>query len=85
MCGIVGYFGSSPNGLVHVLGGMSAILYRAPDSTGAAWFGDERETIRLRKAELAVRMQDLMSVFDSLKRCKFVLYGGSGSRIWWTG
>jgi aldehyde:ferredoxin oxidoreductase len=29
-----------------------------------------------RKAELTVKMQDLMSLFDSLKMCKFVLYSG---------
>jgi aldehyde:ferredoxin oxidoreductase len=29
-----------------------------------------------RKAELTVKMQDLMSLFDSLKICKFVLYAG---------
>ena len=29
-----------------------------------------------RKAELCVKMQDLMSLFDSLKMCKFVLYAG---------
>ena len=29
-----------------------------------------------RKAELCVKMQDLMSLFDSLKICKFVLYAG---------
>jgi aldehyde:ferredoxin oxidoreductase len=28
------------------------------------------------KAELTVKMQDLMSLFDSLKMCKFVLYAG---------
>jgi glucosamine 6-phosphate synthetase-like amidotransferase/phosphosugar isomerase protein len=50
MCGIVGYFGSGTVGLTRVLGGMSSILYRAPDSTGAAWLGDEREPIRVRKA-----------------------------------
>jgi aldehyde:ferredoxin oxidoreductase len=29
-----------------------------------------------RKAELTAKMQDLMSLFDSLKMCKFVLYAG---------
>jgi len=29
-----------------------------------------------RKAELTVKMQDLMSLFDSLNMCKFVLYAG---------
>jgi len=50
MCGIVGYFGSSPNPLTRILGGMASILYRAPDSTGAAWFGDDRESIRTCRA-----------------------------------
>lgn len=49
MCGIVGYFGDNGNGLARVLGAMASILYRAPDSTGAAWFGDEREPLRVRK------------------------------------
>ncbi len=50
MCGIVGYFGDNANGLTRVLGAMASILYRAPDSTGAAWFGDEREPLRVRKS-----------------------------------
>jgi aldehyde:ferredoxin oxidoreductase len=33
-----------------------------------------------RKAEMTARMQDLMSVFDSLKMCKFVLYAGINIR-----
>jgi len=49
MCGIIGYFGDSANGLTRILGAMASILYRAPDSTGAAWFGDEREPLRVRK------------------------------------
>jgi aldehyde:ferredoxin oxidoreductase len=38
-----------------------------------------------RKAELTVKMQDLMSLFDSLKMCKFVLYAGVtvGTLIEW--
>ena len=49
MCGIIAYFGENANGLARILGAMAAILYRAPDSTGAAWFGDEREPLRVRK------------------------------------
>jgi glucosamine 6-phosphate synthetase-like amidotransferase/phosphosugar isomerase protein len=49
MCGIVGYFGDRANGLCRVLGAMASILYRAPDSTGIAWFGDQAEPIRIRK------------------------------------
>jgi glucosamine 6-phosphate synthetase-like amidotransferase/phosphosugar isomerase protein len=49
MCGIVGYFGDRANGLARVLGAMASILYRAPDSTGMAWFGDQAEPIRIRK------------------------------------
>lgn len=50
MCGIVGYFGSTGNRLTRVLTGMTSIIYRAPDSTGIGWFGDELEPIRVRKA-----------------------------------
>jgi len=50
MCGIVGYFGGAGNSLTRLLTGMSAIIYRAPDSTGIGVFGDDREPIRLRKS-----------------------------------
>lgn len=50
MCGIVAYFGGAGNHLTRVLTGMSAIIYRAPDSTGIGMFGDDREPIRLRKS-----------------------------------
>ncbi|MBC2742799.1 MAG: hypothetical protein HGJ93_07080 [Desulfosarcina sp.] len=50
MCGIVGYFGGAGNNLTRVLTGMSAIIYRAPDSTGLAMFGDESEPVKTRKA-----------------------------------
>ena len=33
MCGIVVYFGGAGNDLTRVLTAMSAIIYRAPDST----------------------------------------------------
>jgi len=49
MCGIVGYFGGAGNNLTRVLTGMSAIIYRAPDSTGLAMFGDESEPVITRK------------------------------------
>jgi glucosamine 6-phosphate synthetase-like amidotransferase/phosphosugar isomerase protein len=54
MCGIVGYFGGAGNNLTRVLTAMSAIIYRAPDSTGVATFGDDVETIRSRKSLGAV-------------------------------
>ncbi len=50
MCGIVAYFGGAGNNLTRVLTGMSAIIYRAPDSTGVAMFGDDNEPVRTRKA-----------------------------------
>ena len=50
MCGIVTYFGGAGNNLTRVLTGMASIIYRAPDSTGIAAFGDDTEPIRLRKA-----------------------------------
>jgi len=50
MCGIVAYFGGAGNNLTRVLTGMSAIIYRAPDSTGVGVFGDDREPIRTRKS-----------------------------------
>ncbi|MFO8083944.1 MAG: hypothetical protein R6U27_06460, partial [Desulfobacterales bacterium] len=49
MCGIVGYFGRAANSLTRVLTAMSAIIYRAPDSTGIGVFGDENEPLRTRK------------------------------------
>jgi glucosamine 6-phosphate synthetase-like amidotransferase/phosphosugar isomerase protein len=49
MCGIVGYFGLSPRGINAIVAGMSSIKYRAPDSTGIGWFGDENEPIRVRR------------------------------------
>jgi glucosamine 6-phosphate synthetase-like amidotransferase/phosphosugar isomerase protein len=54
MCGIVGYFGGAGNNLTRVLTAMSAIAYRAPDSTGIGLFGDDVEPIRLRKSLGAV-------------------------------
>jgi glucosamine 6-phosphate synthetase-like amidotransferase/phosphosugar isomerase protein len=50
MCGIVAYFGGAGNHLTRILTGMSAIIYRAPDSTGIGLFGDDREPIRLRRS-----------------------------------
>lgn len=50
MCGVVAYFGGAGNNLTRVMTGMSAIIYRAPDSTGVAIFGDDSEPIRIRKA-----------------------------------
>lgn len=50
MCGIVGYFGGAGNSLTRILTAMSAIIYRAPDSTGVGLYGDDMEPIRTRKA-----------------------------------
>jgi len=44
------HFGGAGNNLTRLLTGMSSIIYRAPDSTGIAAFGDDTEPIRLRKA-----------------------------------
>ncbi|ROQ92148.1 SIS domain-containing protein [Desulfosoma caldarium] len=45
MCGIVCYFGRAENSLTRILAGMSAIIYRAPDSTGVGVFGNDRESM----------------------------------------
>jgi len=50
MCGIVAYFGGAGNNMTRVLTGMSALIYRAPDSTGVGFFGDDREPIRVRRS-----------------------------------
>lgn len=50
MCGIVCYFGGAGNNFTRLLTAMSAIIYRAPDSTGIGLFGDDQEPVRLRKA-----------------------------------
>ena len=50
MCGIVGYFGGAGNNLTRILTAMSAIIYRAPDSTGVGLFGDDLEPMRTRKS-----------------------------------
>ncbi|MFP4037638.1 MAG: hypothetical protein ACLFUE_08970, partial [Desulfobacteraceae bacterium] len=54
MCGIVGFFGDAGNNLTRVLTAMSAITYRAPDSTGIGLFGDDTECMRTRKSLGAV-------------------------------
>ncbi|MGD2127354.1 MAG: SIS domain-containing protein, partial [Desulfobacteraceae bacterium] len=76
MCGIVVYFGRAGNNLTRVLTAMSAIIYRAPDSTGIGFFGNDVEPVLARKslgsvyqlAEVLLRtpfyanpVQDLMS------------------------
>jgi hypothetical protein len=81
MCGIVGYFGRAANSLTRVLTAMSAIIYRAPDSTGIGIFGDENEPVRARKTIGSVIQlvdvllknplypnlpQELMGFFDSM-------------------
>ncbi len=50
MCGIVAYFGGAENPLARILTGMWSIIYRAPDSTGVAMFGDETTPVRTRKS-----------------------------------
>jgi glucosamine 6-phosphate synthetase-like amidotransferase/phosphosugar isomerase protein len=50
MCGVVCYFGSTGNCLARILTGMSSIIYRAPDSTGVGWFGDDLEPLRVVKS-----------------------------------
>jgi len=50
VCGIVAYFGGAGNNLTRVLTAMSAMIYRAPDSTGVGFFGDDGEPIRARKS-----------------------------------
>ena len=50
MCGIVGYFGGAGNNLTRVHTAMSAMAYRAPDSTGVGIFGDDDEAIRVRRS-----------------------------------
>ena len=47
MCGIVAYFGGAGNNLTRILTAMSAIIYRAPDSTGVGFPGDDANSIRI--------------------------------------
>lgn len=49
MCGIVAYFGSAPDSIARMITGMSAIIYRAPDSTGMGMFGNISNSIIQRK------------------------------------
>jgi glucosamine 6-phosphate synthetase-like amidotransferase/phosphosugar isomerase protein len=50
MCGIVVYFGGAGNNLTRILTAMSAIIYRAPDSTGLGFLGDDVNPLRVRKS-----------------------------------
>jgi glucosamine 6-phosphate synthetase-like amidotransferase/phosphosugar isomerase protein len=50
MCGIVAYFGGAGNNLTRILTAMSAIIYRAPDSTGLGFPGDDVNSLRVRKS-----------------------------------
>ncbi len=50
MCGIVCFFGRAENSLTRILTGMSAIIYRAPDSTGVGMLGDDRSPMVAVKA-----------------------------------
>ena len=71
MCGIVAYFGGAGNPLTRILTGMSAIIYRAPDSTGIGLFGDDREPIRLRKSlGSVVQLLDALQT-DELCACNW--------------
>lgn len=47
MCGIVAYYGNSGTNLTRLLTAMSAIIYRAPDSSGIGFFGDDTESLRI--------------------------------------
>ena len=49
MCGVVTYFGNSPDPISRIVTGMSAIIYRAPDSTGIGTFGSLSESMIMRK------------------------------------
>ncbi|MCP3955856.1 MAG: hypothetical protein GY697_27120, partial [Desulfobacterales bacterium] len=62
MCGIVGYFGGAGNSLTRLMTAMSAIIYRAPDSTGIGLFGDDHEPIRLRKS-----LGSIVQLLDELR------------------
>ncbi|MBW2431467.1 MAG: hypothetical protein JRF56_21125, partial [Deltaproteobacteria bacterium] len=50
MCGIVAYFGGAGNNLTRILTAMSAIIYRAPDSSGVGFLGDDVNPLRVRKS-----------------------------------
>lgn len=50
MCGVVVYFGDCGNNLTRVLTAISAITYRAPDSTGVGYFGDDTAPLRTRRS-----------------------------------
>ncbi len=49
MCGVVTYFGNAPDPIARIVTGMSAIIYRAPDSTGIGTFGSLSESMIMRK------------------------------------
>ncbi|MBF0200499.1 MAG: SIS domain-containing protein [Desulfamplus sp.] len=49
MCGVVCYLGSDPDVIARIVTGMSAIIYRAPDSTGIGTFGNMSEPMVMRK------------------------------------
>jgi glucosamine 6-phosphate synthetase-like amidotransferase/phosphosugar isomerase protein len=50
MCGIVAYFGGAGNNLTRILTAMSEIIYRAPDSTGVGFLGDDTNPLRAVKS-----------------------------------
>ena len=78
MCGIVAYFGGAGNNLTRVLTGMSAIIYRAPDSTGVGMFGDDTEPIRTRKAVGSVEKL----VVELLENCMYQNHENRLFSVW---
>ncbi|MGD9016028.1 MAG: hypothetical protein PVH30_01500 [Desulfobacterales bacterium] len=79
MCGIVAYFGGAGNSLTRLLTAMSAIIYRAPDSTGIGMFGDDREPIRLRKAlGSVVQLLDVLGTDALYSRHEAILLRAMG-------
>lgn len=63
MCGVVSYFGDTPDALSRIITGMSAIIYRAPDSTGIGMFGHMSEPAAMRKCLGSIA--NLMPVLSS--------------------
>jgi len=61
MCGVVSYFGGEPGAISRIITGMSAIIYRAPDSTGIGMFGTLTEPVAMRKCLGSVT--NMMDVF----------------------
>ena len=83
MCGVVSYFGDEPGVISRIITGMSAIIYRAPDSTGIGMFGDLTEPVAMRKClGSVVNMMDvfLYASFDNSScRIMTALIDGDGT------